>query len=165
MASPLLFVLSIFLTVTGLSSFYSLNLCFAIIFLSINISTTPLSKSALTVIPLYISTFLTPIFNYTSLNILNILLISLWLASSIAVLFGISVYMLPYCAFPSMGHTTTSQFHYGFFFPILHSRHRIFLLSYSNTFFPIMSFLSHFIHCTLVISSLFASSSLQFYAF
>ena len=71
--------------------------------------------------------------------------------------------MLLCCAFPSMGCTATPQFHYSFFFPVLHSGHRISLLSYSNTFPPIAFFLPHFIYCTLVISSLFASSSLQFH--
>ena len=76
-ASALLFVLSTFLITIGLFSFCSLNPCFAAIFQSINISVVPLSKSAFTNTPLYISTFFTPTFNYTSLSILNILLISL----------------------------------------------------------------------------------------
>jgi len=164
MASPLLFVPSTFLTVTSLSSFYSLNPCLAIIFLFINIPIALLSKSALTVMPLYVSTFSTLIFNHTSLSILNVLLISLWLASSFAVLFGISVYTLPCCSFSSIGCTATPQFHHGFFFPVLHSGHRISLFSHSNTLFPITSFL-YFIYCTLVISPLFSSFSLQFHAF
>ena len=164
MAPLLLFVLSTFFTVTGLSSFCSLNPCFAAIFLSINIPITPLSKSALTVMPLCISTFSTLIFNYTSLNILNILLMSLWLTSSIAALLGISVHVPSCSTFPSIGCATTPQFHYGFFFSVLHSGHRIPLLFHSNTFPPIVSFLPYFIYCTLIISPLFASSSLQFHA-
>ena len=156
---------STFLTITGLSSFYSLNLCFTAIFLSINIPVIPLSKSALTIMHLCISTFSTPIFNYISLNILNILLTSLWPISSIAALLGISIHMPSCYTFPSMGHATTLQFHHSFFFPVLHSRHRISFLSCFNTFPSIASFLLYFIHCTLVITPLFASSSLQFYVF
>ena len=154
-----------FLTVTGLSSFCSLNLYFAIIFLSINIPVIPLSKSALTVMPSCIFIFSTPIFNYTSFNILNILLISLWPISSVAVLLRTSVCILFCCIFFSMGYATTFQFYHGFFFPVLHSGHRIPFFSYSNTFSFIISFLLYFIHYTLVISSLFASSSFQFHAF
>ena len=155
---------STFLTITGLSSFCSLNPCLATIFLSINIPITPLSKSTLTVTPLCISTFSTPIFNYTFLNILNVLLISLWSIFSVAVLLGISIHMPSYCTFPSIGYITTPQFHHGFFFSVLHSRHRISLFFYSNTFPSIVSFLPYFIHCTLAISPLFASFSLQFHA-
>ena len=83
--------------------------------------------------PLCVFTFSTPIFNYTSLNILNILLTFFWLIFSFAVLFGISVYVLLYCTFPSIGYTATSQFYCSFFFLVLHSRYRIFLFSCSNT--------------------------------
>ena len=62
-----------FLTITGLSSFHSLNSCLATIFLSTNISVAPLSKSGFTVMLLYMSTFSILIFSYTSFNILNIL--------------------------------------------------------------------------------------------
>jgi len=126
-------VLFTFLTITGFSSFYSLNLCFVTIFLSINISIILLPKSTLTIMPLCVFTFSTPIFNYTSLNILNILLTFFWLIFSFAVLFGISVYVLLYCTFPSIEYTATSQFYCSFFFLVLHSRYRIFLFSCSNT--------------------------------
>ena len=112
---------------------------------------------------MYISTFPTPIFNHISLNILNIFLMSLWLTSPFIMLFGISVHMPLYYTFSSIGHTTTPQFYHSFFFSILYSGHKIFLLFYSNTLSPIVSLLLHLIHCTLVISPLFASLSFQFY--
>jgi len=90
-ALVLLFVPFTFLTVTGLSNFCNLNLCFAAIFLSINIPVMPLFKSAFTVTLLYVSTFSTPMFSYISLNILNVFLISLCLFSFFVVLFKISV--------------------------------------------------------------------------
>ena len=130
-----------------------------------NILVTPLSKSAFTVMPLCISIFSTPIFNHTSFSILNVLLTFLCLSFSFTVLFGTSVCVLLYCVFLSVGCTTTLQFHYGFFFPVLYSRHRISFLSHSSTLSFIVSLFLHFIHCTLVISPLLASFSLQFYAF
>ena len=133
-------MLSTFLTVTGFSSFYSLNSCFAAIFLSINISIALLFKSALTVMPSCVFTFSTPIFNYTSLNILNILLMFFWLTFSFAVLLGISICVLLCCTFSSIGHTATLQFHYGFFFLVPYSGHKIFLLSCSNILSFIVSF-------------------------
>jgi len=165
MAPLLLFILFTFLTNTSLFSFYSLNPYLIAIFLSINISIIPLSKSALTIMSPYISTFFTPIFNHTSLNILNVLLIFFWLVFSFIILLGISVHALPCCAFFSIGYTTTPQFYYSFFFFVLHSKHRIFLFSCSNILSSIMSFFLHFIYYTLIISPLFASFSLQFYVF
>ena len=149
-----MFVPFIFLTITGLSSFYSLDPCFTAIFLSINISVVLVSKSTFTVIPSYMSTFSTPMFSYTSLNILNILLIFLCLFSFFAILFRVPVHIPLYCTFLSMGCTATLQFHYGFFFHILYSGHKIFLLSCSNTLLSIVFFLSYSTHCTLVISPL-----------
>ena len=112
-----------------------------VIFLSINILIVPLSKSAFTVTPWYISNFSTPIFNYTSLNILKVLLTFLCLLLSFAMLSRTSAYTPSCCAFTSLGYTTTPQFHYGFFSPILHSGHKIFPFSFSNTFFfTIVSF-------------------------
>ena len=144
----LLFVLSTFLTITGLSSFYSLNLCFTTIFLSINISVIPLSKSAFTIMPLYIFTFSTSMFNYTSLNILNILLMSLCLSSSFAVPFGTSVHVLFYCTFPFLERTTTLSL----FFCFEHPHH----LAFSNflslrtpcplLFFLCIPFFSHYLY-------------------
>ena len=152
MTPVLLFVPSTFLTITGLSNFCNLNLCFAIIFLFINISVMPLSKSAFTITPSYVSTFSTPMFSHTFLNILNILLTSLYLFSFFAMLLGTSVHIPLYCTFLSIGHAATSQFYHSFFFSILYSGHKISLLSCSNTFPPIASFLPHSIYCTLVIS-------------
>ena len=133
-------------------------------FLFINILVVPLSKSTFTVMPLCIFTFSTPIFSHTSLNILNILLKSLCPLPSLAVHFGTSVYMSSFCAFPSMEHAASLQFYPSLFLPTLHSRYKILLLSYSDTFFTIVSFLPHSIYCTLVIYSLLASPSLQFHA-
>ena len=96
---------STFLTCTSLPNFYSLNLCLAAIFLSMNIPVVLLSKSAFTVIPLWMSTFSTPIFNHTSLNILNVLLTSLCLPFSFTVLFGGSLLVLPSCVFPYTEYT------------------------------------------------------------
>ena len=129
-----------------------------------NISVTLLSKSTFTVVSSCISAFSTPIFNHTSLNILNILLISLYLFFSFTVLFRTLVHILLYCAFSSIGYTATLQFQHSFFFPVLYSGHRILLLSCSNTLSLIAFFLLHFIYCTLIISSLLASFSLQFHA-
>ena len=85
-APPLLFVLSTFLTIIGLSNFYSLNPYLAVILLSMNILVALLSRSVFIVTPLCISNFFTPILIYTSLSILKILLISLWLPPSLAML-------------------------------------------------------------------------------
>ena len=114
-----------------------------------------LSKSTFTVTPLCMSTFFTPIFSHTSLNILNILLIFLYLSSSFAMLLRTSVYVPLYCMFSSIGYAAIPQFHHSFFFPVLHSGHKIFFLSCSSTLLPIASFLPHSTHCTLVISLLF----------
>ena len=159
-APILLFVLSMFLTCTGFSNFCSQNPCLAAIFLSINIPVVPLSKSTFTVTPLYISIFSTPIFSHTSLSILNILLTSFCSLLFLAVPFGPSVHMLPYCTFPSVGHSTSSQFYHSLFLPTLYSGHRIFFLSHSNTFLTIASLLLYFTYSTLIISSFFASLSL-----
>ena len=107
-APPLLFVPSIFLTITGLSSFYSLNPYFAAIFLSIKISVVLLSRSTFTVMLLCISTFSTSIFNYTSLSILNVLLISLCLSSPFTVLFRTPVYA-PLLSNPTMAVSLLSH--------------------------------------------------------
>ena len=110
----LLFVLSTFLTGIDLSNFCSLNPFLAAVLLSINIPIALLSKSALTVTPSCISNFSTPIFNYTSLSILKVCLISLCLPSSFAML------LLLYCTFPSLGHTAflssffTYPYHFSF---------------------------------------------------
>ena len=111
-----MFILSIFLTITGLSSFYSLNPCLATIFWSINISMALLFKGAFIVMPLCISTFSIPIFSHTSLSILNILFTSFCSLLSLAVLFGASASTLLYCIFSCSGCTTTLQFYHGYFF-------------------------------------------------
>ena len=103
-APPLLFVLFTFLTAVGLSNFYSLNLCLVTIFLSINIPVAPLFKSALTVTSSCISNFSTLIFNYTSLSILKIYLISLCLPLSFAMPSNSPSHVLLCCAFFSMGY-------------------------------------------------------------
>ena len=72
---------------------------------------------------------------------------------------------LPCCAFASVGHTTTPQFHHSFFFPVPYSGHRISLFSPSETLSLIVSFILHFIHCTFIIPlPAFASPSLHCYA-
>ena len=162
-AFALLFMPFTFLTTTGLSNFCSLNPYLAAIFLSINIPVMPLSKSAFTVIPSCISTFSTLMFSHISLNILNILLKSLCSPLSLTAPFGLSICVLLCYTFASVGHAATLQFHYSLFLPILYSGHKIFLLSCSDTFLIITSLLLHFTHSTLVISPLFASSSLQFH--
>ena len=70
----------------------------------------------------------------------------LQLTSSFAALFRISVCVLLCYTFSSMGYATTSQFHYSFFFFILHSGHRISLLFCSNTLPSIASLLPHSCH-------------------
>ena len=123
----------------------------------------PLFKSAFTVMPLCISIFSTPMSSYTSLNILNVLLTFFYLSPSLTVPFRVSVHVPLYCAFPSVGYTTSLQFYYSFFFSTLYSGHKILLFYHSDIFFTIVSLFLHFIHSTLIIFSLFASSSLQFY--
>ena len=66
----------------------------------------PLSKSALTITSSCVSIFSTPIFNYTSLSILKVLLTSLWLPLSFAVLSGSPAHTPSCCAFLSKRHTT-----------------------------------------------------------
>ena len=154
---------STFLITTSLSNFCSLNPYLAVIFLSINISVVPLSKSAFTVTPLCVSTFSTPMFSHTSLNILNVLLKSLCSSPSLAIPFRPSIY-IPLCyAFTSVGRTATPQLYYSLFLSILHSGHKIPFFSCSDTFLIIISLLPYFIYSTLVISPLFASLSLQFH--
>jgi len=165
MVLVLLFILSTFLTFIGLFNFYSLNPYFVAIFLFINTSVMPLSKSTFTITLSCMFTFSTPIFSYTSLNILNILLIFLCLFFFFAVLLETSIHILFCCTFPFIEHTTTPQFYYSFFFSILYFEYKIFLLSCFNTFLPIISFLLHSTYCTLVISFLFTSPFFQFYAF
>ena len=114
--------------------------------------------------PSCVFNFFILMFSYTSLNILNILLISLCLSSFCTALFRTPIHVPSCCAFPSIECTTTPQFHYSFFFSVLHSGHKISLLSHSSTLSSIAFFLPYFIHCTLVISPLLASSSLQFHA-
>ena len=124
----------------------------------------PLSKSAFTIIPPYISIFSTLMFSHTSLSILNVLFTSLYSSLSLTAPFGASVHVLSCCTFFFMGYTTSSQFYYSFFLSTLYSGRRIFLLSHSDTFLTIVSLLPHFTHSTLIILFLFASLSLQFYA-
>ena len=111
--------------------------------------------------PSCISIFSTPIFNYTSLGILNILLIFFQLLPSFSVPSRDSACALLYCAFTSLGHATIPQFHHSFFFPVPHSGHKIFSFS---TLPPIVSFLPYSSHSTLVIPPPFASHSLHFHA-
>ena len=92
------------------------------------------------------------------------LLTSLCSSLSLAAPFGVSVCVPPYCTFSFVEHTTSLQFHYSLFLPTLYSGHKILLLFCSDTFLIITSLLPHFTYSTLVISSLFASSSLQFHA-
>ena len=124
----------------------------------------PLSKSAFTVMSLCISTFSIPISSHTSLNILNVLLTSLCLSLSLAISFRVSIHILPYYAFPSVGHATSLQFYYSLFLSILHSGYKILLLSCFDISLTTIFLLPHFAHSILIISSLFASFFLQFYA-
>ena len=105
MAPLLLLVPSTFLTIIGLSSFYSLNPCFAAILLSINIPVTLLSKSALTITLLCISIFFTPMFNHTSLSILKVLLTFFCLPPFFAAPFSSLGCTLLCYTFPSVGCT------------------------------------------------------------
>ena len=106
MMFPLLFsVLFTFFTFRGLSSFVILKLCLLAISLSMNIPVVPLSRSAFTVMPLYVSTFSIPISSYTSLRILNVLLTSLSFTFSFAMLSGSPDHVLLCCAFASLGCT------------------------------------------------------------
>ena len=113
-ASLLLFVPSIFLTIIGLSNFYSLNPCLAAILLSMNIPVAPLSKSAFTVTPLCVFNFFTFIFNYTSLSILKVLLTFLRLSPSLVVLFSFPDHVLLCCTFASQGYATFPTHPYYF---------------------------------------------------
>ena len=74
----------------------------------------PLSKSVFTVTPLCVSNFSTSIFIYTSLNILNILLMFLWLPPSFAVLSSPPDHV-PLCyTFVSLGHAVSPIHPYYF---------------------------------------------------
>ena len=147
-APLLLFVLFTFLTITGLSSFYSLNPCFAAIFLSINIPVVPLSKSAFTIMPSCVSTFSTPMFNHISLNILNVLLMSLCLSFSFVVPFGTSVCALSCCAFPSLESTATSFLFFCFehLYHLAFSNFLSLRTSYPLLFFLCIPFFSYHLH-------------------
>ena len=124
-----------------------------------------LSKSTFTIIPLCVSSFSIPIFNYTSLSILKVLLTSLCLLPSFAVPSRAPAHILLCCAFVSLGHAVIPQFHYGFFSPILHSGHKIFLFSSSNTFsLIIIFFLPYFVHSTLLPLLLSSFLFLHFHA-
>ena len=159
--SLLFLVLSMFLTMSSLSSSCNLKLCFSAVFLPMNIPVALLSSNALTITPPCVSIFSIPILSHTSLSILNVLLTSLWLTTSITISFRVFTHVLLCCTFLSMKHTTTPH---SFFFPILYSGHLISYFSCFNTFPLIVSLFLHFIYYTLVTSSLFISSSLQFYA-
>ena len=104
--------------------------------------------------PSYISTFSTPIFNHTSLNILNILLKSLCPSPSLAVPFRTSVYMLLCCTFPFVGCTASPPSSTTLFFFLFY------ILGIRFLFFPILTpFLQlypffHTLH-TLLLSSFF----------
>ena len=110
MAPPLLLVPSTFLTFMGLSSFYSVNPCFATALLSMNIPVAPLSKSAFTVTPSWVSSFSTLIFNHTSLSILKVHLTSLCLPPSFAVPSRTPACAPLYCAFPLLECATSTFF-------------------------------------------------------
>ena len=100
--------------------------------------------------------------NNISLNILNILFTSLSPPPFLAVPFGALIHVLLCCTFAIIGYATTSQFHHGFFFPVLYSGHKIFLFS---IFLPlIMLFLPHLTHSTLHSPSSFLCfhASIQF---
>ena len=115
--------------------------------------------------PSCISTFSTPMSSYTFLNILKpppyfslFTLLSRYVFQS----FCLCAALL--CFFLCGVHCFSSVLPLSFL-PTLHSGHKILLLSHSNTFLTIAFLLPHFTHSTFVISSLFASFSLQFYAF
>ena len=97
--------------------------------------------------PSWVSILSSSMFSHISLNILNILLTSLLPFSFLAVLFGTLIYVLLCCTFAIVGYATTPQFYHGFFFPVLHSGHKIF--PSSNFLLFIMSFLPHLTHSTL----------------
>ena len=105
--------------------------------------------------PSYISIFSILMFNHIFFNILKVLFTSLCSPPFLAVLFGASIHVLPCCAFTSMGCATTLQFHYGFFFPVLYSGHKIFFHSFWYIFSPTtVSFLLYFVYLTLLPSLL-----------
>jgi len=128
-----------------------------------NIPIVPLSKSTFTVMFSCVSTFSTSIFNYISLSILNVLLISLCLSFSFTVLFRTPICILLYCAFSCLGHATTLQSHHSYFLSILYSGHRILSLSSFDTSTTI-SLRLHQVHFTLTASLSFTESSLHLYA-
>ena len=145
----LLFVLSTFLNAIGLSNFCSLNPCLAAIFLSINISVALLSKSAFTVTPLCVSNFFTPIFNYTSLNILKVLLTSLWLPLSFAMPFDSPGHVLLCYAFPSMGILFSSCSSFDIYTISLCLR-LLPALYFSFTWYPFSPYLSYCTYVTII---------------
>ena len=69
------------------------------------------------------------------------------------------------CASASLGHTASPQFNHGFFSPVLHSEHKIFLFSSSDTLSSItISFLPHLVNSNLLSLLLFPSLFLHFHA-
>ena len=94
----------------GLSSFYSINPCFAAALLSMNIPVAPLSKSAFTVMPSWVSSFSTLIFNHISLSILKVRLTSLCLLLSFAVPSRTPAHALLYYAFSLLGYAASASF-------------------------------------------------------
>jgi len=106
MAPLLLFVLLTFLTGIDLSNFYSLNLYFITVLLSMNTPIVPLFKSTFTATLLQVSIFSTPIFNYTFLSILKVFLISLWLLLSFTMPSRALACALLCYTFPSLRCTT-----------------------------------------------------------
>ena len=139
MAPTLLLVPSIFLTIIGLSNFYSLNSYFAAIFQSINSPIASLSRSAFTIMPSYVSTFSIPISIYTSLSILNILLTSLAIPSA---------YALPCYTFSFVGHAIFSSFLFYFRHPHYSASSNFLSLrtSCSMLSFLYISFFLHHLH-------------------
>ena len=88
---------------------------------------------------------------------------SLCLSFSFTVLFGTPICIPPYCASLCLGCAATLQFHYGCFFSVLYSGHRI--LSPSSFDIPATTSLYLYqVHFTLTAPLSFAKFSLYLYA-
>ena len=96
--------------------------------------------------PSYVSIFFTSIFNNTSLSILKVLLASLWLPSSFAMLSESPAHVLPCCAFSFKRYavflsTVFEHLHYFYLFE---------MTSYPLFFFIWHLFFPHLLHSTYV---------------
>ena len=108
--------------------------------------------------PSCISNFSTPIFNHTSLNILNVLLMSLWLPPAFAALSGSSDHVLLYRVFASLGCATSSSFLFWHLYHLCLSLITLCPLL-SPTWHPFSPYFSHSMYVTITSFVYYPNSS------